>query len=431
MSAGGSTGSRGAVLLEDAGKRYVKYDDAPLLLSRAVRFRAGSKRAHLWAVRNVDLEVVPGETVGVIGRNGSGKSTMLRMLAGVTAPTEGAVVVHGRVAPLIAVGVGFHPELTGRENVYVNATVLGLRRREIDRLFDSIVDFAEIGEFIDTPVKFYSSGMFVRLGFSVAVATRPDVLLVDEVLAVGDLEFQSKCFERMEEIRNEGTSVLVVSHNLPAVNLLCSRTLVLQNGVVKFLGPTEQAISLYQDLTTVRMEEQEAGADPGDPVALRSPTLAGEDGHLTNHIKFGEEVTFSMEIEFRSPLNEPTFTFLLANERNQVVYTDFARGDHQRRRFEGGERARFDVTMRTTLPSGSYQARCGVHWRLGEKVHRISRDISFFVSGRPMVKGLADLNASMSVEGGRVEEGGSPSGDDPIDGSPVDGLGSDALRAGP
>ncbi|MGH2795023.1 MAG: ABC transporter ATP-binding protein [Actinomycetota bacterium] len=427
----GTAGHTGSVRLADAGKRYVKYDDAPLLLSRALRLRAGSKRTHLWAVRHVDLEVEPGDSVGVIGRNGSGKSTMLRMLAGVTAPTEGAVIVHGRVAPLIAVGVGFHPELTGRENVYVNATVLGLRRREIDKLFDSIVDFAEIEAFIDTPVKFYSSGMFVRLGFAVAVATRPDVLLVDEVLAVGDLAFQSKCFERMEEIRNEGTSVLVVSHNLHAVNLLCRRTLVLHNGVVKFLGPSEKAISLYHDLIAVPMDEQEAEGASALPVTVRSLVLKGEDGERTNRVRYGEEATFEMEAEFRVALDGPTFSIVLANERSQVVYTDFARGDHQRHRFEPGERARFVVRVPAILPSGSYVVRSAVHWQDGDKAERVARDISFYVSGRPMVKGLADLNATMTVEGGRIDEALPASADGGVDGPPTGGLGSDILRAGP
>src|SRR5690242_6134829 len=164
------------ITLDNVGKRYTKFEDAPMLVSAALRFRARTKRSQLWAVRNVSLEVAAGECIGVIGRNGSGKSTLLQMVAGVTAPTEGRVAVRGKVAPLISVGVGFHPELTGRENVYVNAAILGLPRRETERRFDAIVDFAEIEDFIDTPVKFYSSGMYVRLGFAVATQVDPDVL---------------------------------------------------------------------------------------------------------------------------------------------------------------------------------------------------------------------------------------------------------------
>jgi ABC-2 type transport system ATP-binding protein len=392
----------GRVRLDDAGKRYVKYDDVPLLLTRAFRFRAGSRRTHLWAVRHVNLTVEPGETVGVIGRNGSGKSTMLRMLAGVTAPTEGVVAVHGRVAPLIAVGVGFHPELTGRENVYVNATVLGMRRNEIDRLFDSILAFSEIEDFIDTPVKFYSSGMFVRLGFAVAVASRPDVLLIDEVLAVGDVAFQSKCFDRMEEIRSEGTSVLVVSHNLNSVRLLCRRTLVLHNGEMKFLGETDEAISLYHELLAVPGDEPSEPGDRSAPVRIGSFSLLGQNGQSTNHVRFGEEMTFVLEVEFLDAVPSPAFSFVLANDRGQVVYSDTAHQAEFQRSYQAGERARFAAKIRATLPTGSYKARSAVRWTVGEEADRVARYVNFFVSGRPLVKGLADLDAAFIVEGGTV-----------------------------
>jgi ABC-type polysaccharide/polyol phosphate transport system ATPase subunit len=391
---------RGRVRLDDAGKRYVKYDDVPLLLTRALRFRASHRRTHLWAVRHVNLTVDPGETVGVIGRNGSGKSTMLRMLAGVTAPTEGIVTVHGRVAPLIAVGVGFHPELTGRENVYVNATVLGMRRKEIDRLFDSIIDFSEIEAFIDTPVKFYSSGMFVRLGFAVAVAARPDVLLIDEVLAVGDVAFQAKCFDRMEQIRSEGTSVLVVSHSLNAVRLLCRRTLVLHNGEMRFLGETDDAISLYHELLEVPVEEPSEPGSRGAPVRIDSFALMGEDGQATNHVRFGEEMTFVLDAEFLDAVTRPAFSFVLANERGQVVYSDDAHLAEFQRSYAAGERARFEAKIRATLPTGSYKVRSAVRWTAGDKADRVARYVSFFVSGRPLVKGLADLDAAFVVEGG-------------------------------
>src|SRR5207302_5234688 len=193
-------------------------------------------------------EVQSGECIGVIGRNGSGKSTLLQMVAGVTSPTEGTVRVRGRIAPLVSVGVGFHPELTGRENVYVNGTILGLTRAEIDRRFDSILDFSGIHAFIDTPVKFYSSGMFVRLGFAVAVEATPDVLLVDEVLAVGDVAFQLKCFRRMAEIREQGTTVVVVSHNLNAIRQLCDRALVLHDGTMRHDGDVDDGIGIYHSL---------------------------------------------------------------------------------------------------------------------------------------------------------------------------------------
>src|SRR5690349_16980829 len=218
-----------------------------MLVSRLFQLRNRTRRSALWALRRATFGVGRGECVGVVGRNGSGKSTLLQMLAGVTAPTEGRVTVQGRVAPLISVGVGFHPELTGRENVYVNATILGLRREEIDRRFDEIASFAEIGEFLETPVKFYSSGMFVRLGFAVSAMSEPDVLLIDEVLAVGDLAFQLKCFERLERLRESGATVVLVTHNLNAVRRLCERTLVIHNGELRHDGDTVEALSLYHE----------------------------------------------------------------------------------------------------------------------------------------------------------------------------------------
>jgi ABC-type polysaccharide/polyol phosphate transport system ATPase subunit len=235
-----------AVQLDDAGKRYRKYIDNPLMVNATSRLRRHQRRSEVWAVRHVDLTVEPGECVGVIGQNGSGKSTMLQLLAGVSAPSEGRVTVRGRVAPLLAVGVGFHAELTGRENIYLNATILGLTRRQIDAALDEIIAFSEIEPFIDTPVKFYSSGMSVRLGFSVAVQLTPDVLLLDEVLAVGDMAFQMKAYDRMSELIGSGATVLLVSHNMTAVRLICSRTMVLHHGDVRYLGPTDDAVQEYQ-----------------------------------------------------------------------------------------------------------------------------------------------------------------------------------------
>ncbi|MHB8467786.1 MAG: ABC transporter ATP-binding protein, partial [Acidimicrobiales bacterium] len=235
------------ISVEGVGKRFVKYEDTPTIVGR-IPWPGRTRRSTLWALRGATFDVAPGESVGVIGRNGSGKSTLLRMLAGVTAPTEGRVRIAGRVAPLIAVGVGFHPELTGRENVYVNGTVLGLAKDEIDARFDDIVRFAEIKPFIDTPVKFYSSGMFVRLGFAVSVLAEPDVLLVDEVLAVGDINFQLRCFDRMAELQARGTTIVVVSHNLNAVRNMCRRTIVIHDAEMRFDGETNDAISLYHDL---------------------------------------------------------------------------------------------------------------------------------------------------------------------------------------
>lgn len=214
-------------------------------LYRLTSFDANDEQDVVWALRDVSFNVQKGEVFGVIGRNGAGKSTLLKILSRITYPTSGRVEIRGRVSSLLEVGTGFHPELTGRENIYLNGTILGMTKTEIDRKFDEIVDFSGVEKFIDTPVKHYSSGMGVRLAFSVAAYLEPEILLVDEVLAVGDLEFQKKCLGKMGQVAAGGRTVLFVSHNLNAVETLCSKSLFLEKGSIVFSGVTPKALSLY------------------------------------------------------------------------------------------------------------------------------------------------------------------------------------------
>jgi len=200
---------------------------------------------HIWALRDVSFEVNAGEVLGIIGRNGAGKSTLLKILSRITKPTNGRVEMCGRVASLLEVGTGFHPELTGRENVYMNGTVLGMTRKEIDREFDSIIDFSGVEAFIDTPVKRYSSGMTVRLGFAVAAHMSPEILIIDEVLAVGDAEFQKRCIGKMDDVAKSGRTVLFVSHNMASIRQLAQRSIVIHEGQVVFDGETETALDRY------------------------------------------------------------------------------------------------------------------------------------------------------------------------------------------
>jgi ABC-type polysaccharide/polyol phosphate transport system ATPase subunit len=381
-----------SVSLKGVGKRYIKYDDIPLLVTRALRFRAGNKRTHLWALRNIDLEVQPGESLGVIGRNGSGKSTMFRILAGVTGPTEGKVSVRGRIAPLISVGIGFHPELTGRENVYVNAAILGLTKPEIDRRFDAIVDFSEIEEFIDTPVKFYSSGMFVRLGFSVAVSADPEVLLVDEVLAVGDVAFQLKCFDRMEQIRRSGATVLVVTHSANAIRRLCTRAMLLSEGETVFVGDTGEAIARYFD----RLGELELGAPQDAPeLQVKNVGVFNANEEPVMHVNAGDEVIIRSEIHFTQPSDGPIVGLSLFRDTGQKVYSDNTIAYRERRPVAAGETIRCDIRLRATLPTGAYLATVTV-FLSSSNDSPMSRAVSvnFFVTGRPFVKGVADLGGS-------------------------------------
>lgn len=216
------------------------------LKQKAVSVVGLEKKENFWALQGIDFSVNRGEVIGVIGHNGAGKSTLLKILSQITPPTEGEIIIHGTVGSLLEVGTGFHPELTGRENIFLNGAILGMTRREIAKKFDQIVEFAGIAKFLDTPVKYYSSGMYVRLAFSVAAHMEPDILLVDEVLAVGDAEFQKKCLGKMEEVTHkDGRTIIFVSHNLEAIKRMCKDTILLSNGRIAAKGPTNTIVDKY------------------------------------------------------------------------------------------------------------------------------------------------------------------------------------------
>lgn len=239
-----------AIEVRHVWKRFtIRHNRADSLKERFVGLfnrRYRERREIFWALREINLTVEPGEALGLIGPNGSGKSTLLRLIARTLYPTQGEIIVRGRVAPMIEIGVGFHQELTGHENIYLNASLYGLTRREVDRLYRDIVEFSELGEFIDVPVKNYSTGMYARLGFSIAVHLDPDILLIDEVLAVGDERFQKKCMERMMEFRRRGKTILFVSHNATAVKQLCDRAYLLAQGMVVALGGVASVLEAYE-----------------------------------------------------------------------------------------------------------------------------------------------------------------------------------------
>ncbi len=260
--------------IEHVSKRYRirnpdSAGDSPL---KRLAGRFFAPRRDFWALRDVSIAVASGETLGIIGHNGAGKSTLMKLLSGITAPTEGEIRVRGRLAALIELGSGFHPELTGRENVFLSAAVLGMRRREIAAKFNSIVDFAGIGDFIDVPVKWYSSGMYVRLGFAIAAHVAVDILLVDEVLAVGDAEFQAKCFARIGELKRAGTTIAMITHDLGAIERLASRAVLLDHGVVKRIGPVVEVVSAYKRL----VEGRDAGEETQETVLAGAPDASGE-----------------------------------------------------------------------------------------------------------------------------------------------------------
>ena len=248
----------------------------------------------VWALKDVSFEVQHGEVLGIIGRNGAGKSTLLKILSRITEPTEGSVDLYGRVGSLLEVGTGFHPELTGRENIYLNGAILGMKRAEIERKFDEMVDFAEVERFIDTPVKHYSSGMYLRLAFAVAAHLEPDILLVDEILAVGDAQFQKKCLGKMGQVAQQGRTVLFVSHNMAAISSMCKTIIVLESGKLKLKGPTAQSIDDYQ--STLNAPDDESNPPLQHGVAIfRGPTIAS-DHRVGTSIQSGDPFSACIDL---------------------------------------------------------------------------------------------------------------------------------------
>jgi len=259
--------------------------------------QAGSE--YVWALKDIDLEVKQGEILGIIGRNGAGKSTLLKLLSRVTGPTRGEIHINGRIASLLEVGTGFHPELTGLENIYLNGTILGMSRAEIRAKLDEIVEFSGCANYIDTPVKRYSSGMYVRLAFAVAAHLEPDILIVDEVLAVGDAEFQAKCLGKMKDVsQNSGRTVLFVSHNMGSIRRLCPNSLLLDRGVVKAIGHTEDVIATYlsSGLQVQRKLEWENGENPRcDEIVLLQVEISGEKFGVRSHLETSNELYIYVE----------------------------------------------------------------------------------------------------------------------------------------
>jgi len=278
----------------------------------------GDEVEEFWALKNVSFEVKKGEVVGIIGRNGAGKSTILKILSRITEPTEGQVLLRGRVASLLEVGTGFHPELTGRENIFLNGAILGMAQREIRKKFDEIVAFAEVERFLDTPVKRYSSGMYVRLAFAVAAHLEPEILVVDEVLAVGDHEFQKKCLGKMHDVASrEGRTVLFVSHNLAAISELASRAVLLNAGAVKVDGDVARAISTYLSSgTTGAIYERTAEPKHKSPHVSRAEVITSNANGVHS---FGEPLEIKFLISYPQLLSRGCFSFQIVNQFQQPV----------------------------------------------------------------------------------------------------------------
>jgi homopolymeric O-antigen transport system ATP-binding protein len=318
--------SDAAISVESLSKRYVVEESQPTSLRERMELSLGSRRRRqasqrmvIDALTDVSFDVPEGEAFGVIGRNGAGKTTLLSILSRVTSPTSGRATIYGRVGSLLAVGTGFHPELTGRDNVFLNGTVLGMRRAEVSRRFDEIVEFSEIGEFIDIPVKRYSSGMYVRLAFSIAAHLDPDVLLLDEVLSVGDRQFKDKSHRRVEEITRDGRTVLFVSHDMSSVLSMCERTILLERGRVAFLGSTADAAERYATMTgTLSAGEREGSGE----IRIGRIWLTSPAGEAT--VRADGPLQVAVELETTTPRDATGVTLKVGVHARRGVIAQFS-----------------------------------------------------------------------------------------------------------
>ncbi|MCH2223368.1 MAG: polysaccharide ABC transporter ATP-binding protein [Crocinitomicaceae bacterium] len=306
-----------SIRVSDLGKRYSigKQKDTSLRSTLTGIFKPSSKVDQFWALKNINFEINKGDVVGIIGKNGAGKSTLLKVLSQITKPTTGKIEINGRVASLLEVGTGFHPELTGRENVYLNGTILGMTRQEVKDKFDQIVAFSGVGKFIDTPVKNYSSGMYVRLAFSVAAHLEPEILIIDEVLAVGDAEFQRKCLGKMGDAAREGITILFVSHNIAAVKELCTKGIVLKSGEIQYSGSQLEAIDFYHKINTPPKKTN--GLFTNELIEIKS--FETKSNTLTA-ISISSGFTFSMDFLHKTENKNLALTFELRSKDEVIVF---------------------------------------------------------------------------------------------------------------
>ena len=327
------------------------------ILGRSRRSCENRSQEQLWALRDVSFDIREGEIVGLIGRNGAGKTTLLKILSRVTRPTAGFAEVHGRMGSLLEVGTGFHPELTGRENVFLSGAILGMGKREIEGKFDEIVAFAEVDKFIDTPLKHFSTGMQMRLAFAVAAQLEPEILLVDEVLAVGDLEFQKKCLGKMSEVSKGGRTIVFVSHQMSQIRRLCERVIWVDRGVIKQDGPALDVVSAYERAFTEHIAVNAQEESSGQRIQFLKWELVVEDGAPTNVLRHFDPVSFRVVISFPEAILKGSYAILLFDDSGRIIW-------HGNFELSGLQPGTFEFLHRLpTLPikPGAYRWKAGVY----------------------------------------------------------------------
>ena len=397
-----------------------------------------------WALRDINFDVKQGETVGIVGRNGSGKSTLLQIICGTLTPTVGEIETRGRIAALLELGSGFNPEFTGRENVYLNGAVLGLTRDEVDQRFDAIAGFADIGDFLDHPVKTYSSGMAVRLAFAVQAQVDPDILVVDEALSVGDARFQAKCFERLRQLKDNGTSILLVTHSSEQVVTHCSRAILLEKSRVEMIGEARPVINRYTDILFGREKEQkkpaleqgtqDAASQTPDAPREAVSLLFDEDAYSTrtnynqheyrwgdgaatltdfhlsaagkaypNSVEPGDDITLTLAFRFNRPVINPILGFTIKTKEGVTVYgtNSYLLGCEDARAMgEAGANTTARLQFKNRLATGDYFISIGLASREGEEIVPHDRrydSIHFIVEPTPNLLGLIDLALTMEI----------------------------------
>jgi len=345
-----------------------------------------SSSDHIWALKDVSFEVKKGEILGIIGRNGAGKSTLLKILSRITKPTRGKALINGRVGSLLEVGTGFHPELTGRENIYLNSAILGMRKAEVDKKFDEIVAFAEIDKFIDTPVKRYSSGMYVRLAFAVAAHLEPEILLVDEVLAVGDLKFQQKCIGKMNEVSQEGRTVLLVSHNMQTINSLSTRAICLENGAIVDLGKsTEVTINYLNQLQAIEDDEtipDSKRVAKSDYLKIIKVLLLNSKGEKAPTLYFREPFQVKLIFKVMQPVEQVRLGFAICTpDGTRISTTHHTDGGLKPLVLEKGYYS-FIAHVKNYLVPGYYSLEVGAHdLRTTRGIDSVPNVVDFSVVG--------------------------------------------------
>ena len=409
-----------ALRVEKVSKQYRIYERPGDRLKESLTRGLLRRHKEFWALRDVDFEIESGTTVGIVGPNGCGKSTLLQIISGTLAPTHGDVWHEGRIAALLELGAGFDPEFTGVENVYMNASLLGLSRRETDSLFPAIERFAEIGPFLYQPVKTYSSGMYVRLAFAIAASVEPDILIIDEALAVGDAVFQHRCLRRINELHERGATVLFVSHDAAAVRALCSRAILLRTGSVIADGKPTDVLNLYQKIIMEREQayEAEAGALRSEPTAAdeslaplsyayrhgdRSAEIIGADLTDLTHtrveiVESGEPLTLRVLARFHHDVDDPVIGFLISNSHGIHAYgTNTKEQQIEFGAVRRGEVIEVTFAFDCWLGVDQYTVSLAVHSRDGQAYDWLDAALFIRVTSMTLTEGIANLNASVTT----------------------------------